>query len=191
MTGHLAFLSAFILIAVVQVFPQELPNEIRGYKVHREKIPVSSKSGSTADDAGASVTVGEPNLVELAVTGITFELPAEFFSAKQSGKIDFITFRDIRVNGISVDVEEYDHPFTFTKGRTVRLPKPARIFLGITGLAQAAWREMREQKDEWSVTGRVFVFGRFRCYGFYHKRVVPIDFAVTIANPVRPAADSH
>jgi hypothetical protein len=46
-------------------------------------------------------------------------------------------------------------------------------------------REMRDSKKEWTITGRVFVFGKFRKFGFEHKRVVPIDIHLTVANPIR------
>ena len=43
---------------------------------------------------------------------------------------------------------------------------------------------MTDTRTEWIVTGRVFVFGKFRRYGLYHKRVVPIDLNLTIKNPL-------
>lgn len=175
----------FLFIAAASAYSQDLPKEIRGYKVHREKVTVSAVKSTPESPSEAFVKIGDPKLFELDVTGLTFELPAEITSAKQSGKIDFLTFNDIKVNAISVDIDEYRHPFEFKKGELVSLPKPARIFLPITGLAQAVWKEMRDSKPEWTVAGRVFVFGRFRRYGFYHKRVVPIDFEIKIKNPLK------
>jgi len=180
-----SFALPFLFIAAASAYPQDLPKEIRGYKVHREKITVSSVKSTVESPSGAFVKIGDPKLFELDVTGLTFELPAEITSADQSGKVDFLTFQNIKVNAISVDIDEYRHPFEFKKGELVLLPKPARIFLSITGLAQAAWKEMRDSKPEWAVAGRVFVFGRFRRYGFYHKRVVPIDFEIKIKNPLK------
>ena len=43
---------------------------------------------------------------------------------------------------------------------------------------------MRDSQAEWTVSGRVFVFGRFRRFGIYHKRVVPVDFQIKIKNPL-------
>lgn len=164
---------------------QDLPNKIRGYKVYADRISVSTVGSSETSKADASVKIGDPVLVEAGLTGITFELPAEVLAAKQSGKVDFFTFHEVKINGIAVDVEEYRHPFTFKKGEKLNLPKPARISLPVTGIVQAAWQEMRDPKMDWTVTGRVFVFGRFRRFGMYHKRVVPVDFAITIKNPLR------
>ena len=172
-----------LTILTTTSFAQDLPKSIRGYKVHRDKITVSTARSEEPTDA--SVRVGEPVLIEAGLTGVTFELPAEVLSAKQSAKVDLLTFRDVKVNGVSVEVKEYSHPFLLKKGETVALPKPARIFLPATGMMQAAWSEMRDSKEDWTVTGRVFVFGKFRKFGIYHKRVVPVDFEVKIKNPLR------
>jgi hypothetical protein len=172
-----------LVLFTTGIFAQDLPRSIRGYRVHGDKITVSTSK--TEDPTDASVKIGDPALVEAGLTGVTFELPAEVLAAKQSGKVDFLSFTDVKVNGISVDVEEYSHKFSFKKGEAVPLPKPARIFLPATAVVQAAWREMRESKEDWIVTGRVFVFGRFRKFGMYHKRVVPVDFEIKVRNPLR------
>lgn len=185
-------LSAKLLICVSillsigsTLFGQELPNEIRGYKIYREKITVSTKNASGDQSGEAFVKIGEAKIADLGLTGLTFELPAEITSSKQSGKVDFLTFKDVRVNGIVVDVAEYAHAFEFKKGDSIALPKPAVIYLSLTGIAEAAWKEIKDSKAEWTVSGRVFVFGRFRRFGFYHKRVIPVDFEVRIANPLK------
>jgi hypothetical protein len=178
------FSQALLLVLLTApLFGQDLPNSVHGYKVYKDKITLSVSS-ATDDRSDASVDIGEPNLVEFALTGITFELPAKVRSGVQSGKVDFLTFREVRVNGIAVEVEEYRHPFAFKKGEPVTLPKPARIFLPVNSMIQAAWNEMRDSKADWTVSGRVFVFGRFRRLGMYHKRVVPVDFEIKIKNPL-------
>lgn len=107
-------LSLFFLIPtfVISATSQELPNQIRGYKVHRDKITVSTspdlpKNAST----DAIVKIGDPDLVDVGISGVNFTLSAEIKPLAQSGKVDFLTFHDFRVNGIAVTVEEYVHPF--------------------------------------------------------------------------------
>lgn len=170
-----------ILVFLVVAFSQDLPDKIRGYKVYKDKVSVNTISGGT----DAAVQVGDPELSDISLTGITLELPAEFTAAYQSGKVEAITFHDLRVNGIAVEPEEYTHTFEFKKGERVVVPQPVRIFIPASSVVRAAWSEMTESRNEWKVTGRVFVFGRFRRYGFYHKRVVPIDLDLMIRNPVR------
>jgi hypothetical protein len=83
-----------------------------------------------------------------------------------------------------VEVAEYKDSFEFKKERLVELPAPAKIYLRADRLLRGAWKEMKESKDEWTITGRVFVFGKFRKMGFSFKRVVPVDISVKIKNPL-------
>jgi hypothetical protein len=177
----------FFLLAFFPVFAQkgELPSEIRGYKVYRDTVTVSTDANSKTTDLDAFIKIGDPTLVDASVSGVTFELSGELRSLVQSGKVDFLTFKDFRVNGLEVEVEEYAHPFVFRKDKSILLPKPARIFLPANSILHAAWKEIRESKFEWNITGRVFVFGRFRRFGFHHKRVVPVDIDVKIKNPIQ------
>lgn len=160
------------------------PTSIRGYKVHKEKISIT-QSSQTEPGTQPVVSIGEPEATAVSLTGVELEFPVEIFSPGQSGKVDFLTFYEIRVNNILVDVPEYTTKFEFKKDTLFPLPEPAKVFLPTTRIVQAAWREMRDSRESWTVTGRVFVFGKFRKYGFHHKRVVPIDFSLTIPNPLR------
>lgn len=184
-----AFAAVFGLIALVLVTlanAQQLPDEIRGYKVHRQNIAISdtveTKTESNSPDA--FVKIGEPELTDISLTGMTLEIPAEIRALQQSGKVDLLTFHDFRVNGISVEAEEYSEPFSFRKNELIKLPKPARVFLPANGILKAAWKEMNDSSENWTITGRVFVFGKFRKMGFNFKRVVPVDINIKIRNPL-------
>lgn len=96
-----------------------------------------------------------------------------------------ISFHDLKVNGIKVEPEEYVHNFEFRKGERAVVPRPVRVFIPASGIVKAAWQEMTYARDQWEVTGRVFVFGKFRRFGLYHKRVIAIDINLTIENPLR------
>src|SRR5687768_6859302 len=87
----------FLLFLVTSAFTQNLPDTIRGYKVHQDKITLNEKGGD------ALVNIGEPNFIEASLTGLTFELAAEIQAVKQSGRVDFLAFHDFKVNGISVE----------------------------------------------------------------------------------------
>lgn len=176
----------FGLLLCSAVTAQKLPDSIRGYKVHKETISIKQPS-QPADRAAhhAIITIGEPEASEVSLTGVELQFPVELISPGQSGKVDFLTFHEIRVNNIPVDVPEYTTKFEFKKDTLFQLPEPAKVFLPTTRIVQAAWREMRDSRESWTVTGRVFVFGKFRKYGFHHKRVVPIDFTLVIPNPLK------
>lgn len=178
------FVFPFVLFTAGDLFGQELPNKIRGYRVYKEAIVLSAVN-TDQERKTPIVSAGEPEVKEIEISGISFEIPLELTAPEQSGKVEFITVHDLRVNDIPVDVEEYRSPFTFKKNETVVLPAPLNVFVPTPRVFQAAWSELRSSKTEWKVTGRVFVFGKFRRFGFYHKRVVPVDLAVLIPNPLR------
>jgi hypothetical protein len=183
-------LAAVFLLLTFPGFAQELPDEIRGYKVHKAKISVTNRLEKAADKdkSEALVKVTDPELTETSLTGLTFELSAEIDALEHSGKVDFLTFRDFRVNGLEVEIEEYRQSFEFKKKELVRLPVPVKIFLNARQALKGALGELNDSKTEWTVTGRVFVFGRFRKLGFDFKRVVPVEVNVKIKNPLKEGA---
>ena len=170
----------FVLLSFVfAAHAQDLPDKIRGYKVYRGKVAVNADTANP----DAAIHVGDPELADISLSGITLEFPAEFTAPYQSGKVELVTFHDLKVNGISVEFEDYSRRFEFKKGEKVTIPKSVRIFVPASGVVKAAWREMTNTRREWAVTGRAFVFGRFRRFGIDHKRVVPIDINLAVRNP--------
>jgi hypothetical protein len=169
---------------------QELPDEIRGYKVHNAKVSVTNKidaARSEKDKSEAFARLTEPELVGTALTGLTFEISAEIDPLEFKGKVDFLTFKDFKVNGLSVEIEEYKNTFEFKKNEAIRLPQPIKIFLATGEALKGALGEALNSKEEWTVTGTVFVFGKFKRYGFNVKRVVPVEVNVKIKNPAKKA----
>lgn len=185
------FVLAGVLVFALSTFAQDLPNEIRGYKVYKTKISVvnqnektgSSKSGKN-DGSEAYVKVSAPELTQVSLTGITLKLSAEIEALEQSGKVDFLTFHDFRVNGLAIDVKEYRESFEFRRNQKIVLPKPIVIFVGTGQTLRGALAEFNESKTEWTVTGRIFVFGRFKKAGFSFKCVAPVEINLKIENPL-------
>jgi hypothetical protein len=176
----------FLLLASVCAGAQDLPRKIRGYSVYKADIKLTQRPANpNLPLSDAAVVLSEPVLKELSLTGVTLEISARIKAFGQSGKVDFLAFNDVRVNGLAVEVDEYRESFAFKKGESVELPKPASIFVPTPQLLRATLSEMNNSKKEWTITGRVFVFGKFRKYGLEHKRVVPIDINLTIANPLQ------
>lgn len=166
---------------------QELPKEIRGYKVYRAKISVKNKieKNDKPDESETFVKIGEPEITDVSLTGITLEIPAEIEPQAQNGTVDFMTFKDFRVNDLAVDVEEYKESFRLEKNKIVRLPKPIKVFLATTQTLRGAVKEFKESKTEWTITGRIFVFGHFKKSFLTFKRVVPIEINLKIKNPLK------
>lgn len=166
---------------------QDYPKEIRGYKVHKTKVSVKNEGEKNAanDDSEAFATLGEPRVSGVSLTGFTLEIPVKMSAIEQSGKVDFLTFNDFIVNDLSVSIEEYTESFAFEKNKPVDLPKPIKVFIGTGQALLGGWKEMRDSKEEWDVKGTVFVFGKFKKYGFSFKRVVPVPVNVKIKNPLK------
>ena len=187
-TFRFAFLHLCCLfIFSITAFTQNLPKEIRGYKVYQAHISVKNKTekAGARDRSEAFVKVGEPELVDVSLTGITFEISAEIDSIAQNGTIDFLTFDDFRVNDLKVDIEEYRESFEFKRDRLITMPKPIKIFVGAGQTLRGALKEVKESKKEWTVTGRIFVFGQFKKSFLKFKRVIPVEINLKIKNPLR------
>jgi hypothetical protein len=185
--SSILFVFAAVLLSSLIINGQDLPKEIRGYKVYRAEISVKNKIEKTGatDKPETFVKIGEPEIVDVSLTGITLEISAEIESSSQSGTVDFLTFHDFRADNLAVEVEEYKESFQLEKNKTVILPKPIKIFLSTKQTLRGAYKEMKESKEEWTVTGRVFVFGRFKKSFLKFKRVVPIEISLKIKNPLR------
>lgn len=182
-----AFLIICLLLFSAPVFPQKYPDKIRSYKVYQTKISVKTESEKSPEksDAEAFVKIGEPELADFSLTGITLEIPAEIEGIEQNGKVDFLSFEDFKVNGLDVEIEEYTESFEFKKKEKIVLPKPVKIFIGTGQTLRGAYKELKDSKNEWTVSGRVFVFGKFKKFGFNFKRVVPVEINLKIENPVK------
>ncbi|CAN5428035.1 hypothetical protein BH10ACI1_BH10ACI1_24540 [soil metagenome] len=182
----LMFLSLCLLF-FVSASAQDYPNEIRGYKVQKAKITVKNEGEKTdsKDDSEAFVTLSDPVVSSISLTGVTFEMTAKISPVEQGGKVDFLTFNDFKVNGLDVNIEEYTESFEFEKNKAFELPKPIKVFVGTSQALFGGLGEMRDSKEEWDVTGTVFVFGKFKKYGFNFKRVIPVPVNIKIKNPLK------
>lgn len=189
---RLGIISVFLFLSLTHFSnaqePQvpDLPRSIRGYKVHKEVVSITNSSGtfSTKSEPSGAIDVNDPKIVDISLSGVTIAIFPEIEPIDQSGRIDILAFHDFKVNGVSVDVEEFTNTFSFKKGRTIKLPDAIRIKISPRRLVQSAFKELTDPKDEWQVSGRVFVFGAFRKFGFSFKRVVPVDIKLTIPNPL-------
>ncbi len=174
------------------------PKEIRGYKVERAKVEIKKQkdakgkpeaSDTASSDADALIQFGEPSIARMTPLGITLEVPVTIAAVKQKGHVDFLTFEDMIVNGIAVTVEEYNHPFDLPTNKPTTLPKPVRLFISLSSAVMGALGEWNDQQQTWPVTGRVYVFGRFKKFLFNFKRVVPVELELSLPNPLLKKKD--
>lgn len=180
----------FFSLSVTNIEAQNLPDKIRGYKVYKAQIAVKTQTDAASEspqnaENEAFVKFGKPEIADVSLSGITLELPAEIERLNQSGTVDFLTFHDFRVNGLAVEVEEYMESFEIKKGEKLILPKPFRIFISTKETLRMGLKEWRDKQKEWQITGRIFVFGKFKRSIFKFKRVIPVEINLTMENPVR------
>lgn len=189
MAGLLALLLITVSVAPAQ---QTYPKEIRGYKIERAKVEIKrqkdaadARNSNSAGDADALIQVGEPRVVRVTPLGLTLEVPITVAPVKQGGRVDFLTFEEMSVNGTPVTIEEYQHPFDLPNKEALTLPQPVRLFISAPRLLLGAIDEWGNSKEVWPVTGRVYVFGRFKKFLFKFKRAVPIELSLSLSNPLR------
>jgi hypothetical protein len=169
------------------------PKEIRGYKVERAKVeirrPKEGAEGRTpaagGTDADALIQFGEPRIAGMTPLGITMEVPVTVAAVKQGGRVDFLSFEDMIVNGTPVTIEDYMRSFDLPNKSPVLLPEPVRVFISTPRALLGALGEWNSTKESWPVTGRVYVFGRFKKFLFSFKRVVPVELSLTLPNPLK------
>lgn len=200
---------ACVLLALISgataVLPQtgSYPKEIRGYKVERTVVeikkpdPKNQKPGNTGSGVGQSDTansesdvdalikLGKPQLSRVTPLGITFEVPLVVAPVKQSGHVDFLVFEDMVINGTSVGIDEYQHQFDLPNKQPLTLGDPLRIYIYLPSAMLAALGDWSDSKETWPVTGRVYVFGKFKKSMFSFKRVVPVELKLTMQNPLK------
>jgi hypothetical protein len=172
---------------------RDYPKEIRGYKLARAKVEIkksvdAKKGGNDArpsPDADALIQFGEPRIVKTTPLGITLEVPVTVAAVKQGGHVDFLTFEDMVVNGTPVTIEDYEHPFDLPNKQPVTLPQPVSLYITTGNALLGALGEWSKPKETWPVTGRVYVFGRFKKFLFSFKRVVPVELTLSLPNPLK------
>ena len=201
-----------LVSGVTTVLPQAraYPKEIRGYKVERTVVEIkkpeakSSKSGNSqnrndgadqsarsnsaanaAEEVDELIQLGTPQLARVTPLGITFEVPIIVAPVKQSGHVDFLVFEDMVINGTSVDIDEYQHSFDLPGKQSLTLGNPLRIYVYLPSAMLVALGDWSDSKETWPVTGRVYVFGKFKKSVFSFKRVIPVELKLTMQNPLK------
>jgi hypothetical protein len=168
------------------------PKSIRGYKVARAEVRVSTgrmpDSASQPRPTDALLQIGQPQLARLTPLGITFELPIKIAPTKQGGRVDFLSFENFVVNGTEVSIDDYYQSFELSTRDAMQLPAPIRVFVSAPSALAGALGEWSDSRETWKVTGRVYVFGRFKKFLMSVKRVVPVDIEIEISNPLRESA---
>ena len=165
------------------------PKEIRGYRIERTAIEIkkpdpgnrNSNSNSRTreqdisdSDVDALIQFGKPQLARVTPLGITFKVPIVVAPVTQKGRVDFLMFEDMSVNGASVEIDEYRRPFDLPNKKPSTLRGPLSFYIYLPSAVLAAIGDWNNSREVWPVTGRVYVFGKFKKGLLSFKRCVPI-----------------
>ena len=178
---------SLIFIAIAFAQAQELPKNIRGYKVHNAKVLFSTSRTKPITNNGLTVVmyIDKLEISDISLFGLTIKTTPQITVFKQSGKIDFITFEDFTINGLRVKIQNYNDGFKFKNSKIFRLKSPIKTFVSTSQTLHGAAKEILNSKKEWRVKGRAFIFGRFRKSFLHFKRVIPINIDILIKNPAK------
>jgi hypothetical protein len=187
--------TTFLLSSISPAQTRAYPKEIRGYKVERTVVELKkSDSKKPADvvaedssdsDVDQLITFGQPALAHLTPLGITFEIPIVVAPVKQSGHVEFLVFEDMLINGRPVEIDEYHRQFDLPNKQPLTLSRPLSIYIYLPSAVLAALGEWTDSKETWPVTGRVYVFGKFKKSLFSFRRCVPVELNLKMRNPLR------
>ena len=192
-----AVLVFFSLINFASVaFPQtrSYPKTLRGYKVERTIVEIkkppandsqNQNDGSASPDADSLIQLGQPQLARVTPLGITFEVPIVVAPVKQNGRVSFLLFEDMSVNGTTVEIDEYHRAFDLPNQGPLTLREPLRFYIYLPRAVIAAVDEWSDSKETWSVRGRVYVFGKFKKGLLSFKRCVPVELNLKMRNPLK------
>lgn len=200
-----------LLVSVIDAFAQapnkssegdQLPQEVRGYKVYRARIELkktkesdtknsnrkSQKNSEKEEDAEVEpllIRLGEAKLVSVTPLGVTFEMPLVIAPVKQQGNVDLLVFEDMIINETPVDIEDHISKFELPNKKPLTLARPLRVFVSTPQAVLTTIDEFLNSKEVWPLTGRVYVCGHFKKYLLKFKRAVPVELATSIKNPLR------
>ena len=162
-----------------------LPDKIRGYRVQRADVVVAVRTPNEPRPPGKYdllVTVDPPEAITVGITGSRVDVTGEIESLRHEGDIDFVMFRDFTVNELPVEISEYATKFRLAKQRPFKLTKPITVKIGSLTMARAAATDVLRGTPRLQVNGTLWVFGRFKRFGFGFKRVIPVTLAFSIEN---------
>ncbi|HQZ82510.1 MAG TPA: hypothetical protein PLR83_04765 [Pyrinomonadaceae bacterium] len=172
----------FLLLAAFAVTGQKYPDRIDGYKVHNK--PVEINSNDTKDEKrDFDLRFEDPTFTGASITAIKFELQASV-RAERAGTIEKIRFERLTVNGIPVEVNEFTAAFDLVANEMIELPERFSASVSSLRAANAVWLELTDPKKEWRVMGTAFVFGRFKRFGMTFRRAIPVEFDLSVKNPI-------
>ncbi len=172
---RIPFFCLIFLILACSNFAQE---KISGYKVYNAKVSVISARDNVPpnikNDFDSLVKIGKPRNFTLTTAGASFEIPLSVNIFKSGGRIERVSFENVQVNGLKMQVEDFIEVFDFEKGLDMPFPRPLKVKIHLSDTARSLF-SLKPSIRNFEVAGRVMVFGTFKKLGFKFKRAIPVD----------------
>ncbi|MEO7540054.1 MAG: hypothetical protein ABIV21_08490 [Pyrinomonadaceae bacterium] len=177
-----------LFLGLIPAAGQSLPDKIRGYKIYNAKPSIALPGSDPNHRADVTVSFDELKIISVGLTRAVVTVGATVTSNNQSSRINFLSFHDITVNGIPVEVEEYDHSTSFKKGVPITFESPLRASILFASAPRSILTELLRESGDWRINGTVFVFGKFKKHGFSFKRVIPVPIDLKVQDPLKALA---
>ena len=177
----------FFWTTLLQAQSITYPKEIRGYKVERAAVELKETKRKNEQQNAASsqlIQFGSPRVAGVTPLGISLEIPVVVSPVKQKGRVDFLVFEKMEVNGTSVEIDEYHRAFDLPNKKPLTLKEPLRFYVYLPNALMVVIDELNSSVKQWPITGVVYVFGRFNKSIFRFKRVIPVEINLTTPNPL-------
>jgi hypothetical protein len=183
-------LPLFCLLFLILAGSNFAQEKIDGYKVYNAKVLVASERddvpANTKSDFDSLVKIGKPQNFTFTggtTAGASFEIPLSVNIFKSGGRIERVSFENVQVNGLKMQVEDFNEMFDFEKGIDAPFPRPLKVKVHLSDAARSLF-SLKPSISNFEVVGRVLVFGTFRKLGFKFKRAIPLDLKFNVALPI-------
>jgi len=185
-TTELTIAAVFICCLTIRAQQPVYPKEIRGYKVELATVEIKkpAKKLSNDPDPEPLIRLGNPQLARVTPLGISLEIPIVVAPVRQKGRVDFLVFEDMLVNDTAVEIDEYHRGFELPNKEPLTLSEPLKFYIYLPQAVLAAIDDWNESRSTWLVTGRIYVFGKFKKSIFSLKRCIPVELSVIMPNPL-------
>jgi hypothetical protein len=157
-----------LLVAAALVAPPEA--------VARPKDP--------SEAVAKAVRFGTPRPVAISWTELVVDVPVRVHPVGVSGRVESVTFTNLRLNGIPFEVDPYTASFDLPDKRAVDLPRPLRLRVRFSRVAPGVIDEALMPSDSLALTGSVAVSGSFKKWFLSVRRTVDVPIDERGPNPI-------
>ena len=140
------FALLILVLAPSTLFAQSIayPKEIRGYKLERAAVELkeTKQKNDQQNTSPQLIQFGSPRVASVTPLGIGLEIPVVVSAVKQKGRVDFLVFEKMKVNGTSVEIDEYHRGFDLPNKKSLTLKEPLRFYVYLPNAILAAIDEL-------------------------------------------------